>query len=252
LELFAIRFPLIKPGDDLVGILIEEANKQGISIHDQDIIVISSKIVATAQRRIVRLDSITPSYKAKVLSKKFNLDQRLMELILNESNHIYGGIPKLLLTLKHHSMIPNAGIDLKNAPKGFVALLPLNPFKTAESIKEEIFKRVGKHVGVIIVDSKITPLRMGTTGMAIGVAGFKPIVDYRGKKDLYGKSINFTRHAMADDLASAAHSLMGEANEGIPIVIVRNAPVVIEENKVDPESMRISKKECLFSKAFRL
>ncbi|MEM3507526.1 MAG: coenzyme F420-0:L-glutamate ligase, partial [Candidatus Bathyarchaeia archaeon] len=236
MELYPIRVHLIKPEDDIVNILIEETNKQGISIHDKDIIAISSKIVATTQKRIVKLASIIPSYKAKVLSKKFNLDQRLMELILRESNHIYDGIPKLLLTLKNYSIIPNAGIDVKNAPKGFVVLLPLNPFETAKSIKEEIFKRVGKNVGVIIVDSKITPLRMGTTGMAIGVAGFEPIVDYRGKKDIYGKIINFTRHALADDLASAAHSLMGEGDEGVPIVIVRDAPIAIKGNDIKAKS----------------
>lgn len=252
MELFAIRIPLIKPGDDFIKVFLEEINKQGILIYDNDVLVISSKIVAMAQKRVVRLTSIKPSYKAEALGKEYDLDPRLVELILNESNHIYGGGPKFLLTLKHYSMVPNAGIDVKNAPKGYVALFPLNPFKTAEFIKKEIFKRIGKHVGVIIVDSKISPLRMGTTGMAIGVAGFDPVIDYRGKKDLYNKRIKFTRHAIADDLASAAHALMGEANEGIPIVIIRNAPIKIKENNVNPESIRISKNECLFSRAFKL
>ncbi|MEM2896402.1 MAG: coenzyme F420-0:L-glutamate ligase [Candidatus Bathyarchaeia archaeon] len=252
MELLAIKVPLIRPGDDLVSIFLEEIAKQGISIRDQDIIVISSKIVAMMQKRVVRLASIKPSHRAKTLSKELNLDSRLMELILKESNHVYGGIPKLLLTLKYNLITPNAGIDLKNAPMGFVALLPLKPFEVASSINEQIFKRVGKNVGVIIVDSRINPLRMGTTGMAIGVAGFDPVVDYRGKKDLYNKPISFTRHSMADDLASAAHALMGEANERIPIAIVRDAPVKVKGKKVDPESMEISKEECLFSRAFRL
>jgi len=145
-------------------------------------------------------------------------------------------------------LIPNAGIDHKNVPEGHVVLWPERPPETAEKIRQEILEKMGKRVGVLIVDSRVTPLRMGTVGVAIGIAGFEPIRDFRAKRDLYGNPLLITRHAVADDIASAAHLIMGEASEGVPIVLVKNAPADFNE-KVDAGSMVISAGECLFMNA---
>jgi coenzyme F420-0:L-glutamate ligase len=163
------------------------------------------------------------------------------------SKLIYGGVSKALLTLKNNIWTANAGVDHKNVPKGYVALWPKNSQKSGEKIRKMILERTGRQVGVLIIDSHVTPLRMGTTGVALGIAGFEPVRDYRFDKDLYGNSIHITRHAIADDIASAAHLMMGESSEQTPVILVRNAPVKLCD-RVDLNSTIISPKECLFSK----
>jgi len=168
-----------------------------------------------------------------------------VEVVLREAEKVYGGIPGALLTLKNNVLIPNAGVDHKNAPRGYAVLWPEKPHESAEKIRNEIFKKTGKYVGVLIIDSRVTPLRMGTTGVAIGMAGFDPIRDCRADKDLYGNPLLITKHALADDLASAAHLIMGEVNELIPAVLARNVPADFSE-EINLDSAIISAKECLF------
>ena len=128
-----------------------------------------------------------------------------------------------------------------------MTLWPKNPFKEAEEIRQEILEATGKHVGVLIVDSRVTPLRMGTTGLALTVAGFEPVRDCRNEKDLYGRAVSITRHALADDLASAAHLLMGETNEHVAAVLIKKAPVKFTES-VKPSAVVIPADRCLFAK----
>ncbi len=247
MQLFGIQTRLIQPRDDLTGIVLEAIEKQKLKIEDGDVLAIASKAVATAQSRQKRLSSVKPSEKAKKFSRRYDLEPNFLEIVLQEADKIYGGVSKALLTLKDHVLIANAGVDQKNSPHGYVALWPGNPFKTAEQIRNEIVARRGKHVGVLIVDSRVTPLRMGTTGLALGVAGLEPVRDCRGDKDLYGRSISITRHAIADDLASAAHLLMGETSERTPAVLIKDAPIKRTE-LVKPSSVVISEKECLYTK----
>lgn len=245
MELFTIHTQLIQPKSDLVGMILEALDKQELKVSDGDILAIASKAVTIAQGRLAKLESVTPSQKAKEIARKYNLDPNFTEVILREATRVYGGVPKTLLTLKENILGPNAGVDRKNAPIGYVALWPTKPFMTAQKIAKEILARTGKRVGTLIVDSRVTPLRMGTTGLA--VAGFEPVRDCRTDKDLYGKSISITRHALADDLASAAHLIMGESNEQTPAVLIKNAPVKLAD-KVKPSSVLISAEQCLFAK----
>jgi len=247
MHLFGIHTKLVEPDDDLVNIILDAIHEQKLVIEDKDILAITSKALATVQGRIVRLNSIKPSEKARKLAGKHDLEPTYVEIILREADEIYGGVRKALLTLKNNVLIANAGVDHKNAPEGCVILWPEKPHESAEKIRIKILKRTGKHVGVIIVDSRVTPLRMGTTGVAIGIAGFEPIVDCRGARDLYGNPVLITRHALADDLASAAHLIMREADERVPAVIIRGMPANISE-KISPDSITISAKECLFMK----
>jgi len=246
MQLFRIRTKLIKPGDNLVKTILEALHKQKLAIQDGDLLAIASKVVATAERRLKKLSSVEPSQKAKETAEHYDLEPCFVEIVLRESKLIYGGVSKALLTLKNNVLTANAGVDHKNAPKGYVAIWPINSHKSAEKIRKQILKKTGKHVGVLIVDSRVTPLRMGTTGVALGIAGFEPVRDFRFDKDLYGNSIHITRHAVADDIASAAHFLIGESSEQTPIILVRNAPVKLCE-KVNPRSTTISTKECLFT-----
>jgi len=245
MQLFGIRTKLIEPGEDLVSVILDAIHTQQLAIEDGDVLIIASKAVAVVQGRIVKLSSMKPSEEAKKLAEKYDMEPGYVEVVLQEAQKVYGGVSKALLTLKNNVLTPNAGADHKNAPKGCVVLWPENPHEVAEEIRGEILKRTGKRLGVLIVDSRVTPLRMGTSGVAIGIAGLEPVRDCRGVRDLYGKPLLITRHALADDLASAAHLVMGEVGERIPAVLVRDAPVNLSE-KVDPSSVVISAEECLF------
>jgi coenzyme F420-0:L-glutamate ligase/coenzyme F420-1:gamma-L-glutamate ligase len=249
MQLFGIRTRLIEPKDDLVSIILEALSRQGLMIDDGDVLVVASKVVSMAQGRLTRLDTINPSEEAKKLAEKYELDSRFAEVVLSEAEEVFGGVPGALLTLKDGVLIPNAGVDRKNAPVGFVALWPENPHKTAEKIRAEILEKAVRRIGVLIADSRVTPLRMGTTGVAIGIAGFNPIRDCRAKKDLYGKEVRITRHALADDLAGAAHLVMGETEARMPALLAKQVPISLAE-EVDPELLLIAASECLFMSSF--
>jgi len=249
MQVFGIPTKLIKLGDNLVDVILENLNNQGLEIKDKDLLAIASKAVAVAQNRFVKLSSIESSEKAKMLAEKHQLEPGFVEVVLREAEKVYGGVTKALLTSKNNMLVANAGVDSKNAPRGYAVLWPINPFEFAEEMRREILAKTGRHIGVLIVDSRITPLRMGTTALAIGVAGFAPIKDLRVERDLYSKRIYITRHALADDLASAAHLIMGEATARTPAVLIRNAPMTLSE-EFNPESMTIPAEQCLFMQSF--
>lgn len=249
MQVFGIGTKLIRPGDKLVDVILETLSSQGLEIINKDLLAITSKAVAVAQNRLAKLGSIEPSKEATMLAKKHELEPRFVEVVLREAEKVYGGATKALLTLKNNMLVANAGVDRKNAPEGYAILWPMNPFESTDKIRREILAKTGKRVGVLIIDSGISPLRMGTTALAIGVAGFKPIKDCRVERDLYGKRIHITRHAVADDLASAAHLVMGETTARVPAVLIRNAPVILSEES-DPNSMTIPAEQCLFMQSF--
>ncbi len=246
-SLVPIHTPLVKPGDDLVGVILASLHE---SLVDDDILVIAETVVATAEDRVVALSSVTPSEKAREYAEKYMMEPELAQLVIQESDTILGGIPSLLLSIRNGMLLANAGIDHSNSPEGTVVLLPKDPMESARRIRREILKRTGRKLGVLIADSRTQPLRMGVVGVAVGVAGFDPIHDVRGKKDLFGRPLRVTRRALADDLASAAELLMGEAAEGIPVVKIRNAPVTISETKWTSQDLAISSEECLYMKIF--
>ncbi|MGQ9506269.1 MAG: coenzyme F420-0:L-glutamate ligase [Candidatus Bathycorpusculaceae bacterium] len=249
-RLYAVKTGVISIGDNLVDGILEALNKQGLELEDNDIIALTSKVIAYAENRLAKLSEIKPSEKAKELAKRFSLQPAFAELVLREADKIYGGVEKAVLTLKNGVLTANAGIDNKNAPVDYAILWSSNPQKWASHIREEIKNRTGKKVGVLIVDSGLVPLRKGTVGLALAVAGFKPIKDRKGEKDIYGKQITITQHAVADDLASAAHFLMGEAGEKTPLVIIKGANVDFDEDVYGSADMAMPQKECIFMGAF--
>ena len=248
MNLLKIRMDLVTPRCNLTTAVLKAINGQNLEVKDGDILALASKAVATAENRIRKLISVRPSKIAEKIAARFGLDPRFAEVVLLEADHVYWGVPKALLTKKNNILIPNGGVDQKNAPRGYVVLWPTNPDRAAEKIRNEVQKRTGKNIGVLIVDSRVTPLRMGTTGIAIGLAGFEPIKDYRTKKDLYDRSILITTHAIADDLASAAHLMMGESSEQTPAVLIRNAPIKL--TKADGSALVIQREQCLFASHF--
>jgi len=250
MRLFAIETRLLKTGEDLTNAILESLGKQKVQLEDNDIVAVASKIVAYAQDRLVKLSDVKPSSSAKELAQRFSLTPEFAELVLRESDRIYGGVEKAVLTLKNGILTANAGIDNKNAPVGHVALWPTNLKEWTANFRNEIGRRTGKKVAVLVVDSGLAPLRKGTTGLALSVAGFKPIKDERGEKDIYGKRLVITQHAVADDLASAAHVLMGETAEKTPVVLIKEAPVEFDDNARDSADMMMPFKECIFMNAF--
>ncbi|MFW9946706.1 MAG: coenzyme F420-0:L-glutamate ligase [Candidatus Odinarchaeota archaeon] len=250
MELFAIKLPLIKENDDLVTIIIKNIRKTKGSLNEGDIIIIAEKVVATSQGRVIKLSDVNKiSDEAKKLSKLYDMDERYVQLILNEASMILGGMSHVILTKVNDFLIANAGIDQSNAGTGNVVLLPkdLNKvvWKYWEILKRE-FKV--KNLGIIIADSRVQPLRKGTIGIAIATAGFEPIEDLRGKPDLFNRPLEITMRAIADDLASAAQFLLSEADKQTPIVLIRGADVEFTEN---PKlTMEMAPEECLYMNIF--
>ncbi len=248
MQLFGIKTPLIRPGDDIVDVLINAISSSSIKPQDNDIIVLAESAVATAEGRVVDLKIVKPSKKAVELSKLYDTDPRKMELIIRESDEIVGGIPGVVVTITKGVLSPSAGIDNSNAPEGHVVLLPENPKKSAVKIREKLMNVYGCDIAVIIGDSRTQPLRLGCVGIALGCAGIEPVEDVRGKTDLFGKPLLITRRATADNLVSAAQIIMGEADEGIPAVLIRAAPAIFINGSVDVST--ISRDECLYFGCF--
>ncbi len=241
--LFGIKTGLIHHGEEILPLLLSGINNLDLTLADGDILVIAESALATAEGRLVSLDHVKPSQEAKELASQYELDPRLAEIVLKESDEIVGGIPGFLLCTSKGNLLPNAGVDGSNAPDGMVSLLPADPNKSARMIREEIFRLKNVSVAVLVIDSRTHPMRYGCSGVAIGCSGIPSVLDERGKRDLFGRELKVTRRAIADNIASAAELLMGEADEGIPAVLVRGLDIPVG----DYEGVeQIAAEECLF------
>jgi coenzyme F420-0:L-glutamate ligase / coenzyme F420-1:gamma-L-glutamate ligase len=220
--------PLIQPGDDLPRILGDAVERLGSSLQTGDVLVIAQKIVSKAEGRYVDLDRITPSPYAIEVAQQCRKDPRLIEVILSESSEVVRMRPDLIITRHRLGFVSaNAGVDRSNvAPDGIerVLLLPIDPDRSAAHIRSALRDRFGVDIGVIIADSHGRPHRMGTVGVAIGLAGLPGVEDWRGRKDLFGYTLQHTEVGVADQIAGAGTLLLGQAAEAIPAVIVRGAP----------------------------
>ncbi|HPA49099.1 MAG TPA: coenzyme F420-0:L-glutamate ligase [Methanofastidiosum sp.] len=213
--------PLIKEGDDLAKIISDR-----IELQEDDILVICETVVSKSQGRVINLSKIKPSSKAIKYSKKTGKDPRLVQLILDESKDVLKvGDSVIVVETKDGNICASAGIDVSNVcgDESIVGLLPKDPDKEAEKIRLELKKLTGKDVAVIISDTQGRPFRSGAIGVAIGVSGMKPLWKRAGEKDLYGYELKSSIIATADEASSAASLLMGQADEGIPVVIIRGA-----------------------------
>jgi coenzyme F420-0:L-glutamate ligase len=246
MQLYAVKTEIVKSGDNLVDMILGSLKEQRLQLEDNDVLALTSKIVSYSQGRLVKLSNVKPSEEAAKLGKKYSLKPEFAQLILQEADRICGGVEKAVLTLKNSILTANAGIDNKNAPTDSVVLWPEDAPKWATEFRQDVKHKTGKQVAVLIVDSGLIPLRIGTTGLALAVAGFRPIKECRGERDLYGKRITITRHAVADDLASAVHLLMGEAAEKIPVVLIKDAPVDFDDGIYGSADMMMPFKDCIF------
>ena len=225
-------------------ILTLERNHQ--TLQEGDVIVISTKYISNSQGRLIDLCKIKPSTTGNEISKKFLLKPEIAEVIIRESDKIFGGIGGFVITSADNIMAPNAGIDKSNAKKGKVILYPTNPYLLAEQLRRKIFLKMLIHVGIILVDSRLMPARIGTSGVAIACAGIEPVLDMRAKKDLDGNSLKVTFQAVADNLATIANHKMGEGGESKPFAIVRNSEVKLTDRKINSTETAISPEQCVY------
>ena len=252
MELFSISLPIIKKNDPLLDIIINSMKEQRKSLKDGDVVVISEKVVATSQGRVINLNDVKNiSEKAKDMAKRYDMDERFVELIERESSIILGGLSNahVILAKVNDLLIANAGIDQSNAGPDNVILLPKEPSKVANNyrnILKEEFKV--ENLGIIIADSRVQPLRKGTIGVAVATAGFEPIEDLIGKPDIFKRPLQITTRAIADDLTSAAQFLLNEADQQTPVVIIRGAN--IEFTETPQLTTEISVEEDLYMNIF--
>ncbi|MDE1857690.1 MAG: coenzyme F420-0:L-glutamate ligase [Thaumarchaeota archaeon] len=220
--------------------------KVGGKLRDGDVLVISSKFVAISEGRVVKLAGVRPGARARELAAEHRMDPRLCELVIRESDEVLGGIPGFLLTSKEGLLTPNAGIDKSNIGHGMVVLYPRRPEASARRIREELRFSRGVSVGVVICDSRLSPTRRGTTGVAVAASGVDAVLDMRGRSDLFGNVLKVTSQALADDLSSAAEVLMGESDEATPVVIVRGAGKLLKDEEYPGSRFAIPAEDDVF------
>jgi coenzyme F420-0:L-glutamate ligase/coenzyme F420-1:gamma-L-glutamate ligase len=221
--------PHIQPGDDITRLIVASLEAGHLTLESGDILVITSKLVSKAEGRFVDLRTVRPSPRAEEVGRLTNKDPRLVELILQESTHISRMRGEVLI-VRHRLgfTLANAGIDHSNvSPDGedWVLLLPADPDASAHRIREALHALTGIAPGVVISDSHGRPFRIGTVGVAIGLAGFPAVWDKRGQRDLFGRVLRITVTGLGDELAAAAGLLIGQADEGLPVVLVRGMKV---------------------------
>jgi coenzyme F420-0:L-glutamate ligase/coenzyme F420-1:gamma-L-glutamate ligase len=216
--------PRVQPGDDIADIILQALACSGMALRRGDIVVIAQKIVSKAEGRMVDLRSVTPSARATELAAEVGKDPRLVELILRESTEVVRH-RKGVLVVAHHNgtVLANAGIDASNVTGDdhHVLLLPQDCDRSCREIRTRIAKATGIAPGVIIIDSLGRAWRNGTVGVALGAAGLPVLLDLRGAPDLFGRELRSTEVGIADEIAAGASLLMGQADEGTPVALLR-------------------------------
>lgn len=229
LELTAVPgVPIVQPGDDVPELLCDALAGARVELRHHDVLVVTSKILSRAEDRFVDLSSVQPSEAARQLAHRTHKDPRACELVLRESTEVSRAAPNVLIVRHRLGFVSaNAGIDESNgrpASEGrgpWVLLLPLDPDGSARAIRAAVQARFGVDVGVVVTDSHGRPFRIGSVGVAIGVAGVPSLWDQRGRTDLQGRALEITITALADQIAAAADLIAGQADEGRPLVLVR-------------------------------
>ncbi len=262
MEFFGVKLPLVKKGDDYVKIVVDSMQNSGHPIEDNDIVVIASKVVSTALGLMADMSKIKAKRKAISIAKKYGLNPAHVQLILDEADEFYGGVaykhPRFAVfwTRKGGAFEINSGVDIKNSPIGQETVDLPNPNKIAKDMRKRIHELTGKNVGTLIIDSNWYPLRNGSTGFSVGLAGFEPVknctVDENGKPafDIYGRPVPLARHNVADDVAAGAHLLVGEAGERVGVVVAKHVPATFTDHP-DLDALMLKPNECTIMRSFK-
>jgi len=241
MEIIGVRgIPIIKPGDDVAETICSAAAKQGLRIEDGDIVVVSQTIVSKAEGSIIRLEDVKPGVEARITAERTGKPPEVVEVILKQAKTVIRGRDAHLITeTKDGWICANSGVDISNVSGGdAVATLPKDSDRSARQIRRGMMKHTGKDIAVIIMDTSGRPFRVGQVNVAIGVAGMKPIFDRRNEKDLFGYTLRVKEIAVADEIASAAELVVGEAAEGIPVAVVRGYKYIADDKALGKELIR--------------
>lgn len=205
-------------------LIVEAAASQGTPLQGGDLLVVSQKIVSKSEGRVVRLADVTPSPAAQAMARELAKDPRLVELILRESRRVVRMDKGILIVETHHGWIcANAGVDQSNVDLECASLLPEDPDRSAQVLREQVRGLTGVDPAVIVSDTFGRPWREGLTNVAVGIAGLLPIKNYLGAQDPAGHTLQATLLAVADELAGAAEPVMGKLNR-VPATIIRGLP----------------------------
>jgi coenzyme F420-0:L-glutamate ligase/coenzyme F420-1:gamma-L-glutamate ligase len=218
--------PLVQAGDDLGALAVAGYAAAGLAPQNGDVLVVAQKIISKTEGRMVDVTTVEPSPEAIALAAETEKDPRLIEVILSESRRIVRHRPNLVIAEHRLGFVmANAGIDHSNvAPGGGddrVLLLPVDPDGSAARLRQRLRELCGTDIAIIVSDSFGRPWRRGTVGIAIGAAGLPAVIDWRGLPDLFGRTLEVTETGFADEIAAAASLVMGQADEGRPMVVVR-------------------------------
>lgn len=218
--------PLIHPGDDLAARIVDALKADELQLMSGDVVVVAQKVISKAEGRYVELKSVHPSEQARNLAEQTGKDPRYVEVVLSESAEVVKHRRNILIMAHRLGFVmANAGIDQSNIEHADggerVLLLPRDPDGSAAALKARFDAAFAADVGVIINDSFGRPWRNGVVGVALGVAGLPSLLDMIGAPDLFGRPMQVTEIAVADEIAAGASLLMGQAAEGLPVVVVR-------------------------------
>ena len=249
-EMFGLKLPKVKPGDDLVKLILDEALREVGGVKDGDVIVITSKVISKAYNFLIKLDEVKPSKRALKMAKKLNMDPRFIQAVLDQSDEILfvfpfyelvkegiiniekvskdlrgayealKKIPYMLVVRRDNQICTDAGLDFSNNPEGILSALPRNLDKIAREIRGRIMELTGKDVAVVISDTEVW-LSLGSLDFARGSSGIEVVSRDFGELDLYGKPKFGGVDHVVHEIACAAALLMGQTAEGIPVVIIR-------------------------------
>jgi coenzyme F420-0:L-glutamate ligase/coenzyme F420-1:gamma-L-glutamate ligase len=229
LELIPLAgFPLVQPGDDLAQLIIASLGDNGLALQEGDVLVVAQKIVSKAEDRYVRLADVTAGPEALALAARADKDPRQVELILRESTELIRVRPGVIIVEHRNGYVhANAGIDKSNISNDpddpRMLLLPEDPDRSAQALRQALAQRTAVTPQVIINDSMGRAWRNGTVGLAIGTAGLEPLNNQIGERDLFGNVLEVTEPAVADELAAGASLVMGQAAQACPVVLARGA-----------------------------
>ncbi len=235
--------PLVQPGDDLAALVAGALAGNGLTLQPGDVLVVAQKIVSKAENRFRILDDVVVSAQAQALAAEIGKDPRLVQLVLDESVRVVRKRPGVLIVEHRLGFVQaNAGVDKSNVPahagREQALLLPENPDASARALRAALRARCGVAPGIIINDSTGRPWRNGITSFAIGVSGFHPVQDCIGRHDLFGRPLEVTQVAVADELACAASTVMGQASEALPVVLVRGLSLPVDEHACGRDLVR--------------
>lgn len=250
IRIIPVKTRLIQEGDDAVRVIVDSIP---VKPRNKDVLVVATKPLLKAYCKTVDISStdIKVSALAKEMAKRYKLNPVLMELVLRHSNGIYCGVDGFVLANINGIILPNGGIDKKNIGREKYALPYSSIKEKARDFYNYIRKKFGVRVGVIISDSTLYPLRLGTRAVAVVVYGFIPLIKYVDKVDLYGERIRVTYLNIADEMASAAHLVMGEGCEKVPATLIRGLDIKLI-NKYTCDMLKLGPNKCIYNKLYKL